>query len=180
MVRPIHPGPAPRRSTSLLGCMKTLIYCMMLILVCGVVNCSENNQKMEFSIIDTKWSEYLNSKRKVFAKLSHGIEGENVLEVIQIVIDRKMISKDEQDKLHAIGVAFGDYMALQYNLEWVVVKDAYGVSPVLKPPTNDVAISAMTMIAKRVEDGETVNVTALYNGIEKIIEKDKMAEMRHK
>jgi hypothetical protein len=50
-------------------------------------------------------------------------------------------------------------------MEWVVVEDEYGRSPVLRWPGVTLVCSPLTMISKRIEHGEIVDVYALFDGI---------------
>ena len=84
------------------------------------------------------------------------------LRVISAVIDNKWVEASETWKLQSLGVAFGDAIAQSLLMDWVVIDDEYGRSPVLNWPGTSLLCSPMTMIAKRIEDGETVDVRLLF------------------
>jgi len=83
------------------------------------------------------------------------------LQVLQAVLDNGWVSQGETAKLQALGVVFGDVLAELLQVPWVMVEDEYGRDPALLISDDPVLVFPITMISKRVEDGETVDVTAL-------------------
>jgi hypothetical protein len=55
----------------------------------------------------------------------------------------------------------GDVLASELPLRWVIVTDEFGTDPTLRFKQTTVQINALTMISKRVERDETVNLTYL-------------------
>lgn len=64
-----------------------------------------------------------------------------------------------------MGVVLGDAFVLDMGFHWVVVEDEYGRDFALSYKDTSVIVFPITMISKRVERGETVDVFDLYNGI---------------
>lgn len=60
-----------------------------------------------------------------------------------------------------MGVVFGDVLTSEFPLRWVMVTDAYGTDPTLRFKNTTVNINALTMISKRVERDESVDVFEL-------------------
>lgn len=87
------------------------------------------------------------------------------LRVLDTILRRKWVEPAETIKLQSLGVAFGDAISQALMLEWVVVNDEYGRSPALNWPGTSLCIYPLTMISKRVEDGEEVDVYDLFEGI---------------
>ena len=87
------------------------------------------------------------------------------LRVLDTILRSKWVEPAETVKLQSLGVAFGDAIAQALMLEWVVVNDEYGRSPALNWPGTSLCIYPLTMISKRVEDGEEVDVYGLFEGI---------------
>jgi hypothetical protein len=83
------------------------------------------------------------------------------LPVLQRLIDDKAFSKSQTSELQSIGIAFGDVLASELPLRWVMVTDEYGTDPTLRYKGTTVQINALTMISKRVEKGEKVNLSDL-------------------
>lgn len=88
---------------------------------------------------------------------------EGKLRVIKAVLDNGWVSADETWKLQALGIAFGDAMAQKLLLDWVTVDDEYGCDPALHWPGTSLYSYPMTTISKRVEQGEAVDVSELFD-----------------
>ena len=77
-----------------------------------------------------------------------------------------MIEKSNIVGYQALGVVFGDATAEKINAEWKLSKDeVYGENPVLKIRGKRAAVGALTIISKRIESQDTVNVMALYENL---------------
>jgi hypothetical protein len=83
------------------------------------------------------------------------------LPVLQKLIDEKVFSKSQTYELQSLGVAFGDVLANELPLRWVIVTDEYGTDPTLRFRETTVHFNALTMISKRVERDEAVSVSEL-------------------
>ena len=83
------------------------------------------------------------------------------LPVLQRVIDDKVFSKSQTYELQSLGIAFGDILASELPLRWVMVTDEYGTDPTLRFKSTTVQINALTMISKRIEKDEKVNLSEL-------------------
>lgn len=83
------------------------------------------------------------------------------LAVLQRLIDDKAFAKTQTYELESLGVAFGDVMASEVPLKWVMVTDEYGTDPTLRFKNTTLQINALTMISKRVERGESVDLDHL-------------------
>ena len=91
------------------------------------------------------------------------------LRVIDAILKNGWVDVKETWKLQALGVALGDALAQKLLLEWVTVDDEFGQDAALNWPGTSVLCYPLTMIAKRVEDGEQVDVYALFEGAIEII-----------
>ena len=79
--------------------------------------------------------------------------------LLQELLDKKVTAKDKTWELQSMGVVFGDALAATIEgLEWWEVTDEYGTDPTLRYRETTLQISALTMISKRVEDGEECDV----------------------
>lgn len=83
------------------------------------------------------------------------------LPVLQKLIDDKAFRKSQTYQLQCLGVAFGDVLASELPLRWVMVTDEYGTDPTLRFKDTSLNVNALTMISKRVERDEAVNVSEL-------------------
>lgn len=84
------------------------------------------------------------------------------LRVIDAILSQHWLTADQTAELQCLGVAFGDALAQKLMLEWVIVEDEYGRDPTVNWPGTTVLCHALTMISKRVEDGDDVDVYDLF------------------
>jgi hypothetical protein len=83
------------------------------------------------------------------------------LPVLQRLIDDRAFNKTQTYELQSLGVAFGDVLSSELPLRWVIVMDEYGTDPTLRFKSTTVQINALTMISKRIERDENVNLRQL-------------------
>ncbi|MGB6402540.1 MAG: DUF3806 domain-containing protein [Candidatus Sulfotelmatobacter sp.] len=85
------------------------------------------------------------------------------LPVLQNLIDDKVFNRSQTHEYQSLGVAFGDVLASELPLRWVMVTDEFGTDPTLRFKETTLQINALTMISKRVERDEPVNVQWLLD-----------------
>ena len=85
---------------------------------------------------------------------------EGKLRVVEAVLG--WVAPSETWKLQSLGVAFGDALAQELVLEWVVVDDEFGRSLGLNWPGTSVYSFPTTTISKRAERGDTIDVRELF------------------
>jgi hypothetical protein len=96
------------------------------------------------------------------------------LPILQRLLDEGVFAKTQTYELQSVGVAFGDVLASELPLRWVMVTDEYGTDPTLRYKDTTIQVNALTMISKRVEDGEEIDVAILLRMTgEKIAEVEK-------
>jgi Domain of unknown function (DUF3806) len=83
------------------------------------------------------------------------------LPVLQRLIDDNTFNKTQTYELQSLGVAFGDVLASELPLRWEMATDEFGTGPTLRYKDKPVNINALTMISKRVERDEVVNLVQL-------------------
>src|SRR5260370_2650319 len=83
------------------------------------------------------------------------------LPILQRLIDDKVFKKSQTYELQSLGVVFGDVLASELPLRWVMIADEYGTDPTLRFKNTSVNINALTMISKHVERDEPVDVCSL-------------------
>ena len=64
-----------------------------------------------------------------------------------------------------MGVVFGEVFVEDMGFHWILVEDEFGRDPAIRFEDTSVIAYALTMISKRVERGEPVDVFDLYNGV---------------
>ena len=87
------------------------------------------------------------------------------LQLLQKVVDAKVLSPNQTWELQSLGIVLGDVFAKQFGLRWVIVEDEYGRDPALRFMSTSNLVFPLTMISKRVEDGTPVDLHAIYEGI---------------
>ena len=80
---------------------------------------------------------------------------------LQRLLDDRVFTGSQTYELQCLGVAFGDVLASQLPLHWVIITDEYGSDPTLRLGDTSININALTMISKRVEKGEPVDLSEL-------------------
>lgn len=87
---------------------------------------------------------------------------EGKLRLLSTILRANWIARNETYKLQCLGIAFGDALAQQMGLAWVIVADKHGRDPALQDPKSGSLIFALTAISKRVERGDAVEVVDLF------------------
>lgn len=84
---------------------------------------------------------------------------------LQSLLDAQPFASGDEASLQVLGAAFGDVVAETLGLDWVVVKDEHGTDFAIKHPTKEVFAFPRDMIVKRVENGDEINLTELFEGV---------------
>jgi len=87
---------------------------------------------------------------------------DNDLELLQWLLDRRLVDPKDTRSLQAMGVILGDVLASQLTLQWVVFEDKLGRSRALKDATTGELLFPITMISRRVEVGNRRPVVQIY------------------
>ena len=87
------------------------------------------------------------------------------LRLLQTILDAGWIERHETVKLQCLGITFGDALAQEVGMEWVMVSEGHERDPALRYPGTTVILFPLTMISKRIERGETVVVSELFMGM---------------
>lgn len=89
---------------------------------------------------------------------------------LQRVVDAELIDHDDCDGWEALGVAFGDCLVQRVpELVWAQVTDAWGIDAVLRYGDANIMVSAGTLLIKRVEEGETIEINHLLETLEEFV-----------
>jgi hypothetical protein len=87
------------------------------------------------------------------------------LKQIQEVVDRKIIKNGDVEQWQALGVVFGDVLVAELDLNWVSYEDELGSSKALRWKKTENYVFPVTMLSKRVQYKEKVDVFALFEQI---------------
>lgn len=83
------------------------------------------------------------------------------LPLLQRLLDDHAFRKSQTYELQSLGVVFGDVLTREFPLKWVMITDEYGTGPTLRFKNTSINVNALTMISKRVEKGQGVDVFEL-------------------
>ena len=87
---------------------------------------------------------------------------DNDLDLLQSLLDRRMIRPDQTRELQAMGVIMGDLLAAELGMNWVIYEDRVGRSRALRYQQSDDYLFPMTMISRRQEADNHTPVTEIY------------------
>ena len=150
--------------------MKHLTWFALLSCASLLFGQSAHNAASEptFSELTSEDSQRLDQQRAIVARAAKQRYGtsaltrtEKDLTILQRLLDDKAFKKSQTYELQSLGVAFGDVLASEFRLRWVMITDEYGTDPTLRFKNSSVNINALTMISKRVEKDEPVDVSEL-------------------
>lgn len=91
------------------------------------------------------------------------------LSVIGAILDNAWVNPAETWKLQALGICLGDALAQELLLDWVIIDDEYGLSPALNWPGTSIYSFPQTLISKRIEAGEKVDIQDLFQRTSEMI-----------
>lgn len=88
------------------------------------------------------------------------------LELLQALLDAGVLSPDQTYELQCLGIVFGKQLVAALDgLDWAIVEDEYGRDPALRYLQTSLLLFPLTMISKRVEAHEAVDVRDLFEGL---------------
>ena len=90
------------------------------------------------------------------------------LDLIQRVLDQGLVEPEATYTLQALGLAFGRVFLNEFpDYDWWMVEDEHGRDPAIRYKETSLLVFPMTMISKRIEDGEPFDVAELFDGLAK-------------
>jgi len=97
------------------------------------------------------------------------------LGLLRALVENDVFKKDQTYELQCMGIVLGDVFVQEMKMEWIMVEDSYGRDPAVRMPGTSIIIFPLTMISKRIEREEEVDVFDLFNGVAHIVD-EKVAE----
>lgn len=93
------------------------------------------------------------------------------INTLQKLLDSSNLSENESYELQSMGLAFGDYFKYKNpDFDWIIVRDELGRDYALRYKNSNIVIFPMTMISKRIEDGDKVIITELFEHLKNTID----------
>ena len=87
------------------------------------------------------------------------------LGTLRALLDANVFRSEQTYELQSMGIVLGDVFVQDMGFHWLIVEDQYGRDLAIRYPETSVILFPLTMISKRVEAGESVDVFDLYNGL---------------
>jgi Domain of unknown function (DUF3806) len=121
--------------------------------------------------VDTEWDNFINAHVSwvngwiVPGKESKYTSVESRLKLLQMIIDSGSLLPTEKLKLQCLGTYFGVVICDYTGWKFELYNDEYGEDLSIKVKDKESRIFPVTMISKRIEDGEKVNVFELFTKI---------------
>ncbi len=100
--------------------------------------------------------------RRHFGNPVRGSKTED-LESLQRLLDKRIINPKNERALQAMGVVFGDLLAQELDMDWIVYEDKVGRSRALQGEDPNITLFPVTMISRRVSVGIQVDIQKLYD-----------------
>lgn len=121
---------------------------------------------------DDEWITYIAKMWLLGSRVSLDITGQEMdgstddLIRLQSVIDSGQMPAENTQELQALGLVFGKVFVNEMpDYDWWVVEDEYGKDACIRFKETNLLVFPQTMISKRVEDGEALDVSDLFVGL---------------
>ena len=89
------------------------------------------------------------------------------LALLQRVLDTGQVQPEATYTLQALGIAFGRVLVGHTpHHDWWMVEDEHGRDPAVRYKETSLLVFPQTMISKRVEDGEAIDVQDFYEDLQ--------------
>lgn len=129
---------------------------------------------------DEEWVTYIAKMLLLGSQIAKDITGVEMdgsfedLKRLQQIVDSNQISIDSTQELQSLGIVFGKVFVNETpNYDWWVVEDEYGKDACVRYKETSLLIFPKTMISKRVEDGEEIDIPELFYGLREDLERIK-------
>lgn len=127
---------------------------------------------------DDEWLNYIAQLWVLGSQISQAAGGGEMdgslgdLDRVQAVLDTGELTAEDSQALHALGAVFGRaFIQATPDYDWWVVEDEFGKDACIRYKETSLMIFPLTMISKRVEDGEEVDVRELFDGLREMLVK---------
>lgn len=121
---------------------------------------------------DDEWTTYIAQMWLLGSQISEDVIGQKMdgsmhdIDRLQAIIDSSQVSTENTQELQSLGILLGKVFVNETpNYDWWVIEDEYGKDACVRYKETSLLIFPQTMISKRIEDGEQVNVSELFLGL---------------
>lgn len=91
------------------------------------------------------------------------------LKLLDIIIKSNWINKTEKLKLQCLGITLGDALVQDLGFNWIEIEDEHGVDPAIKYGNTSLILFPLTMISKRIENDEFVDIFKLFEQLKLMV-----------
>jgi hypothetical protein len=107
----------------------------------------------------------VHAQHVTFEVLGRRMDGTRAdLILIQRLLDTGTIERESTYTLQALGLAFGRaFVHENESFDWWIVQDGQGRDPVLRYQESSLLAFPKTMLSKRIQEGEPIDVIALFD-----------------
>jgi hypothetical protein len=92
------------------------------------------------------------------------------LRVLQKMVDRGVVRKQDVRRLQGLGILFGDLLVNKYGLAWVSYEDDIGVSKALRWKKTENYVFPVSLFSKRAQFKEDINMAMVFEDLSADIE----------
>lgn len=138
------------------------------------------NMEQVISTPDEEWSTYIAKMWLLGNQISKNLLEEEMdgsledLNRLQKIIDSQQIPASNTQELQPLGIVFGRTSIENTSCyDWWVVEDEYGQDACIRYKETSLLIFPQTMISKRIEDGEEIDIPTFYMTLKKDLEQIK-------
>ncbi len=129
----------------------------------------KSNVLQEIIPPDDEWTTYIAKMWLLGKQVSQdviGVEMDGTLEDLkrlQIIIESKQIPVENTKELQSFGIILGKVFVNETpDYDWWIVNNEYGKDVCIRYKETSLLIFPLTIISKRIEDGELFDVVKLY------------------
>lgn len=143
----------------------------LILLICGASTYAQTAPKRVYQDIGPPEQARLDQHRAAIAKVLKTRYGftltgtEEDMAELQRLVQEKVFSKTQLYEWQSLGVAFGDVLAKDHGLHWVVVDGERGKEPTLRFRNTTLEVNAVAMVVRRVEEGKIIDLPAMRTAL---------------
>lgn len=117
--------------------------------------------------IDAIARAFIHAEQVVHETLGRKLDGSRGdLRLLQELLDSGTVEREATYTLQSLGLAFGRvFLTENPGYDWWMVEDEYGRDPAIRYQRSALLAYPRTMLSKRIEDGEPVDVIDLFEGL---------------
>lgn len=130
------------------------------------------------SLPDDEWVGYITKMWALGNQISEDLTKQqmdgsmNDLDRLQAIIDSGKITADLTLDLQTLGIIFGRVFVNEMpDFDWWIVEDEHGKGACLRYKETNLLVYPQTILSKRIEEGENMNVKEFYFDLKQNLEK---------